>query len=41
MKKFLAFLVFITPIFLFALDGKVVRVVDGDTIVILTSKKNK
>lgn len=34
--KFLG--IFLIPIFLFALEGKVISVTDGDTIKILTSK---
>ena len=37
--KFLA--IFLIPIFLFALDGKVIGVMDGDTIKILTSERQQ
>ena len=37
--KFLG--IFLIPIFLFALEGKVISVTDGDTIKILTSKRRQ
>lgn len=37
--KFLG--IFLIPIFLFALEGKVISVTDGDTIKILTSKRQQ
>lgn len=39
MYKILALL--LTPLFLFALDGKVISVTDGDTIKILTSERQQ